>query len=63
VDQVERYRQFAVDCLKMASQTEIEEHKTMLGAMAATWLRLARERTTTLADGVKHQRPGALDRS
>jgi hypothetical protein len=41
---VEPYRQFAIDCIKMASRTKIVEDKKLLEQMAETWLRLAEQR-------------------
>jgi hypothetical protein len=41
---VEPYRQFAIDCIRMASRTKIAEDKKLLERMAETWLRLAEQR-------------------
>jgi hypothetical protein len=41
---VEPYRQFAIDCIKMASRTKIADDKMLLEEMAETWLRLAEQR-------------------
>jgi hypothetical protein len=41
---VEPYRQFAIDCIKMASRARIAEDKMLLEQMAETWLRLAEQR-------------------
>ena len=41
---VEPYRQFAIDCIKLASRTKIAEDKRLLEQMAETWLRLAEQR-------------------
>jgi hypothetical protein len=44
------YRNFADECLRLAKQTNIAEHRTILEQMAQVWLRLANEAELRLAN-------------
>jgi hypothetical protein len=37
----ERYRRYAIDCLKLAQSAASDDHKSQLLQMAETWRRLA----------------------
>jgi hypothetical protein len=42
---VERYRQYASECLRLAQETADDAHKARLHEMAAAWHRLAEAAT------------------
>ena len=46
--QVSEYREHAMECRRLASQMQVEDHRDQLLSMAETWDRMAEERERLL---------------
>ena len=59
----EEYRQHAKECRNLAKGLDAGEQRDQLLTMAATWERLAEERTARQRDQESPRRPDADDRA